>query len=144
MADLERQEKQKERNKERHQQFENARQERIRNGEELPWLHKKIVREELEPYREWIKNQPQDGKESFEYRGQEYSKNDSYERLAGLRRQLIDNKDKSLRLPKEDYKRLATWIEQKDRARFSGEIQRQLNSAKASATAREEARNSPI
>jgi len=32
MADLERQEKQKERNKERHQQFENARQERIRNN----------------------------------------------------------------------------------------------------------------
>ena len=56
---------------------------------------------------------------------------------------LMENTDKSLKLPKEDYKRLASWIDSKDRARFSGEIQRQLNSAKASATAREEARNSP-
>lgn len=143
MAELERQEKDKARQKERQQKFEKERQERIRNGEELPWLHKQIVREQLDPYREWINKQPQDEKESFEYLGQKYSKNDNYERLAGLRRQLLDNKDKSLRLPKEDYKRLASWIEQKDRARFSGEIQRQLNSAKASATAREEARNSP-
>jgi hypothetical protein len=143
IAELERQQKQKERNKERQQQFEKARQERIRNGEELPWLHKNIVREELEPYREWSKNQPQDEKESFEYRGQRFSKNDGYERLTGLRRHLMENTDKSLRLPKEDYKRLASWIDQKDRARFSGEIQRQLNSAKASQTARDEARNSP-
>ena len=143
MAELERQEKDKARTKERQQQFEKARQERIRNGEELPWLHKQIVREQLEPYREWQKNQPHDEKESFEYRGQRYSKNDGYERLTGLRRHLMTNKDKSLRLPKEDYKRLASWIEQKDRARFFGEIQRQLNSAKASQTARDEARNSP-
>ena len=143
-AELERQEKQKARNKERQQQFEKDRQERIRNGEELPWLHKKIVREELEPYREWSKNQPQDEKDTFEYLGQTYSKNDGYERLTGLRRHLIENNtDKSRRLPKEDYKRLASWIDQKDRARFSGEIQRQLNSAKASQTARDEARNSP-
>lgn len=143
MAELERQQKQREQRKERQQQYERDRQERIRNGEELPWLHKKIVREQLEPYREWNKNQPQDERETFEYLGQRYSKNDGYERLAGLRRHLIENNDKSLRLPKEDYKRLASWIEQKDRARFSGEVERQLNSAKASQTARDDARNSP-
>lgn len=143
IAELERQQKHKEQKKERQQQFEKDRQERIRNGEELPWLHKKIVREQLEPHSEWSKNQPQDEKETFEYLGQKYSKNDGYERLTGLRRHLMENTDKSLRLPKEDYKRLASWIDSKDRARFSGEIQRQLNSAKASATAREEARNSP-
>jgi hypothetical protein len=139
----ERQQKQKERNKERQQQFEKDRQERIQNGEELPWLHKKIVREQVEPYREWSKNHPQDEKDSFEYLGQHYSKKDGYERLTGLRRHLIENTDKSLKLPKEDYNRLANWIESKDRARFSGEIHRQLNSAKASETARDEARNSP-
>jgi hypothetical protein len=143
VAEFERQEKDKTRKKERQQQFERDRQERILNGEELPWLHKNIVREQLEPYRDWSKNQPQDEKDTFEYLGQKYSKSDGYERLTGLRRHLMESKDKSLRLPKEDYKRLASWIEQKDRARFSGEIQRQLNSAKASQTARDEARNSP-
>lgn len=143
VADLARQEKQKERNKERQQQFEKERQDRIRNGEELPWLHKKIVREQLEPYQQWSKDHPRDPDESFEYLGQRFSKDDGYERLAGLRRHLHENTDKSLRLPKEDYKRLANWIEQKDRARFAGEIDRQLNSAKASQTARDEARNSP-
>lgn len=143
VADLARQEKQKDRNKERQQQFEKERQERIRNGEELPWLHKKIVREQLEPYQQWNKDQPRDPDDSFEYLGQRFSKDDGYERLAGLRRHLHENTDKSLRLPKEDYKRLANWIEQKDRARFAGEVDRQLNSAKASQTARDEARNSP-
>lgn len=143
MAELVRQEKHRQRSTERQQQLEKERQERIRNGEELPWLHKKIVREELEPYQQWNKDQPRDPKDSFEYLGQRFSKEDGYERLAGLRRHLHENTNKSLRLPKKDYKRLASWIEQKDRARFSGEIDRQLASAKASQTARDEARNSP-
>lgn len=143
MAELVRQEKHRQRSTERPQQLEKERQERIRNGEELPWLHKKIVREQLEPYQQRNKDQPRDPKDSFEYLGQRFSKEDGYERLAGLRRHLHENTNKSLRLPKEDYKRLASWIEQKDRARFSGEIDRQLASAKASQTARDEARNSP-
>lgn len=143
MAELIRQEKHRQRSTERQQQLEKERQERIRNGEELPWLHKKVVREQLEPYQQWNKDQPRDPKDSFEYLGQRFSKEDGYERLAGLRRHLHENTNKSLRLPKEDYKRLASWIEQKDRARFSGEIDRQLTSAKASQTARDEARNSP-
>ncbi|MBX3072278.1 hypothetical protein KF913_00060 [Candidatus Obscuribacterales bacterium] len=143
MAELIRQEKHRQRSTERQQQVEKERQERIRNGEELPWLHKKIVREQLEPYQQWNKDQPRDPKDSFEYLGQRFSKEDGYERLAGLRRHLHENTNKSLRLPKEDYKRLASWIEQKDRARFSGEIDRQLASAKASQIARDEARNSP-
>lgn len=143
MAELVRQEKHRQRSTERQQQLEIERQERIRNGEELPWLHKKVVREQLEPYQQWNKDQPRDPKDSFEYLGQRFSKEDGYERLAGLRRHLHENTNKSLRLPKEDYKRLASWIEQKDRARFSGEIDRQLASAKASQTARDEARNSP-
>ena len=143
IADLARHEKQRELSTERRQQLEKERQERIQNGEELPWLHKKIVREQLEPHRQWSKEQPLDPKESFEYLGERYSKDDGYERLAGLRRHLHENTDKTLRLPKEDYTQLARWIEQKDRGRFSGEIDRQLADAKASQTAREEARNSP-
>src|SRR5262249_21132042 len=110
---------------------------------ELPWLHKKIVREQLEPYSQWNKEQSPDPKDSFEYLGERYSKDDGYERLAGLRRHLHENTDKSLRLPKDDYKRLASWIEQRDRARFSGEIDRQFSKAKASQTAEDAARTSP-
>lgn len=143
MAELMRQEKQRELSKEQRQRFEKERQERIQNGEELPWLHKKIVREQLEPHREWSKHQPREQKDAFEYRGESYSKGDGYERLTGLRQHLHENTDRTQRLPREDYKRLATWIEERDRARFSGEVDRQLANAKASQTAREKARNSP-
>src|SRR5207253_4790895 len=132
----------RERSKERKQQLERERQERIRNGEELPWLHKKIVREELEPYQKWRSEQPVDPKQSFEYQGERYSKDDGYQRLAGLKRHLHENTKKKLRLPKEDYKRLEQWIEEKDRARFSGEIERQLSKAKGDQAAHDEARNS--
>lgn len=118
MAELIRQEKHRQRSTERQQQLEKERQERIGNGEELPWLHKKIVREQLEPYQQWNKDQPRDPKDSFEYLGQRFSKDDGYERLAGLRRHLHENTNKSLRLPKEDYKRLASWIDQKTEPDF--------------------------
>lgn len=143
LAELLREERIRERSRERKLQFERERQERIRNGEELPWLHRKIVREQLEPYRKSRSEQSADPKESFDYQGERYSKDDGYQRLAGLRRHLIDNTDKSFRLPKADYKRLEQWIEQKDRARFSGEIERQLSKAKGDQADRDAARNSP-
>ena len=49
-AELQREYKRKEQQKQRQKDFEKQRQERIMNGEELPWLHKKIVREQLQPY----------------------------------------------------------------------------------------------
>lgn len=143
MADFIRQQKQKERNRERQQQYEKERQERIRNGEELPWLHKKVVREQLEPYKQWNKDQPVNRDEQFEYKGKQYSKNDGYERLTGLRRHLRENTDRSQRLPKEDYQRLQKWIETKDRQRFSGEIERQVSAAKAGGEIDSKNRNSP-
>lgn len=144
VAELARQEKYRERANERRHQFEKERQERIQKGEELPWLHKKVVREQLEPYRQWNREQPPpDPKDSFEYQGDRYSKDDGYERLTGLRRHLHENTDTSLRLPKKDYQRLSNWIDQKDRARFSGEVERQLSNAKASPSSRDGARNSP-
>jgi hypothetical protein len=142
-AELLRQEKYKERSKERQQQLEKERQERIRNGEELPWLHRKIVREQLEPFKQGQNEQTGDPKDSFEHLGKRYSKDDGYERLAGLRRYLRENTDQSSRLAKEDYKRLATWIEQKDRSRFSGEIERQMSGAKEQQASADKARNSP-
>lgn len=142
-AEILREERDRERSKERKLQLERQRQERIRNGEELPWLHRKIIREELQPYQKWRNDQPKEPEQSFDYMGERYSKADGYERLAGLRRHLHESTDKSLRLPKDDYRRLTNWIEEKDRARFSGEIDRQLSAARANQAARDEARNSP-
>jgi type IV secretory pathway VirD2 relaxase len=48
----ERDDKEKQRREERVQARETAKEERVRDGLELPWMHKKIVREQIEPYRE--------------------------------------------------------------------------------------------
>jgi hypothetical protein len=143
MAELRRQEKFKERYEERQQLLEKERQERVRSGEELPWLHKKIVREQLDSHKQWQKRQVEEPRDSFEHQGERYSKRDDYERLSGLKRQLHQNADRSKRLPADNYKLLQSWIEQKDRARFAGEPDRQLASAKEQQSKAEKARNSP-
>jgi hypothetical protein len=152
-AQLVREEKARDRNRQRQEKWERDRQERIQNGEELPWLNRKIVREQLEPYEKWQREKserdkgkdknPVDEKNSFEYQGKRYSKDDGYERLSGLKRHLFENTEESLKLPKNDYKRLNQWIEQKDRQRFSGEVDRQLSASKNLAAAQDKAKNMP-
>ena len=200
------------RNKER--ELEKA--ERIRDGLELPWMNRKIVREQLEPYKEWKEKQKQDREERrrekerskkereekpyhqdtieaagrqwsradslaelrelnqhlwdnyedrlgkdeykklvgwikdkekygdqppekqaakeekerdyFEHQNKRYSKDDSYEKLTGLSRQLRERKEK---LPIEDYQNLRGWIEDKDRQRWAGAIEKQVEIEKA-------------
>ncbi|MBX3150355.1 hypothetical protein KF728_09425 [Candidatus Obscuribacterales bacterium] len=228
----ERERKERERIEARQKEREAARAERIREGLELPWMHKKIIREVLEPYdtwkleqqekeraalagkdktadkepekpyfqdtieaagKEWSrentlselqdlnqylwdhpderidikeykklvrwmkdkeriqqrelregkpvepgkedepkkeelniqgeKEKPKD-RDSFDWKGDKYSKNDSYERLAGLAQELRNNKKE--RLPVDDYQRLRGWIENKDRERFSGVLEKEL------------------
>jgi type IV secretory pathway VirD2 relaxase len=53
----EREDREKQRRAERTKERELAREERIREGLELPWLHQKIVREQLEPYKDWKEKQ---------------------------------------------------------------------------------------
>lgn len=142
-AELQREYKQKELQKQRQKDYERQRQERIMNGEELPYLHKKIVREQLEPYSEWIKKQPPDSKKSFEYNGEKYSKDDKLERLQELRQSIRSKTKKEDRLSKEDYKLLDKWIETKDRAQFSGELHRQFNNAEQAAVTAHKRANSP-
>ncbi len=142
-AELQREYKQKEKQKQRQSDFERQRQERIMNGEELPWLHKKIVREQLKPYSEWSKEQRKDDKNSFEHEGERYSKDDKLERLYGLKRSLHDKTKKGERLSKEDYKLLDKWIETKDRAQFAGEVQRQFDNADQAHIAAHKRANSP-
>lgn len=142
-AELQREQKLKEKQKERQKEWERQRQERIMNGEELPWLHKKVVREQLKPYSQWIKEQQPDTKTSFEHQGQTYSKNDKLERLNALKQSLRDKTKKGERLSKEDYKLLDNWIETKDRAQFSGEVQRQFNNAEDAHMAAYKRANNP-
>jgi hypothetical protein len=240
----ERERKERERIETRQKERESARQERIREGLELPWLHKKIVREQLEPYEKWKVQQEekekaasdkskQPGKEpekpyfqdtigaagkewsrentlqelrglneylwdhqderidikeykklvrwmkdkerlqekekqapaketpakddanqapttvqekeknkdSFDWKGEKYSKNDSYERLSGLAKELRG--DKKERLPVEDYQRLRGWIEHRDRERFSGVLEKQLTQAKTQFDQEQKTNNSP-
>jgi hypothetical protein len=219
----EREQRERERIDARRKEREAERDQRIREGLELPFIHKKIVREMLEPYDEWKKKQAakelepakdeskeeiekpyfQDtiqaaGKEwtkqntlkelrdlneylwdnyderlpleqykklvgwmkekerlgerepgkseekkeapgiatedkkdknSFEHKGQKYSKDDSYEKLTGLSRQLAEA-DKKDRLSVDDYQKLRGWIENADRARWSGVLEKQMDIAK--------------
>ncbi|OWY60590.1 hypothetical protein B7486_68365, partial [cyanobacterium TDX16] len=185
-------------------------------GLELPWMNRKIVREQLEPYKEWKEKKEQEkeerrrekerskqereekpyhqdtieaagrewsraaslaelrelnqhlwdnyedriGKEEykklvgwikdkekygdqppekqpekeererdyFEHQNKRYSKDDSYEKLTGLSRQLRERKEK---LPIEDYQNLRGWIEDKDRQRWAGAIEKQVEIEKA-------------
>ncbi len=226
----ERERKERDRIEVRNKEREAARAERIRDGLELPWMHKKIIREQLEPYSDWkakqeekervagagktregenepekpyfqdtieaigkewsqennlqelrelnqylwdhpedridlkeykklvrwmkdkeriqerentleqpVKDEPEKeqtnvqgpkdekkDKNSFEWKGEKYSKTDSYERLTELASDLRNNKKE--RLPVDDYQRLRGWIENRDRERFSGNfLEKQIN-----------------
>jgi hypothetical protein len=133
----ERAEREKERQADRTKERELAKQERIRDGLELPWMHKKIIREQLEPYKDWKKErekQDQQAKErapgrdeaerpyhqdTLEAAGKEWSKANNLKELRQLNQYLWDNIDE--RIPKEDYRRLCGWIKDKERAQERGQ-----------------------
>lgn len=186
--------------------------ERDREGIELPWMKRGVIREQLEPYKEWQKkreeakreraprgdlaerpyhndrieaagrdwsrgntlgelqdlnqhlwenygdripveeykkltgwirdkeraraddDRPKQGKEkedprnkdSFEHGGERYGSKDSYDRLNGLATELREKKE---RLPIDDYNNLRGWIEDRDRARFSGALEKGMKDA---------------
>ena len=87
------------------------------------------------------KPEQQKDKNSFDWKGEKYSKDDSYERLSGLAKGLRENKKE--RLPIEDYQRLRGWIENRDRERFSGVLEDQLAQAKQQHDRQQETNNSP-
>jgi len=59
----------------------------------------------------------------LEWQGEKYSKNDNYEKLTGLASKLREGKEK---LPIDEYQKLRGWIEYKDRERFSGALEREI------------------
>jgi hypothetical protein len=130
-AQREREDRERQRLEERQKQFENQRQERIRNGEELPWLHRKIVREQLEPYQHWNKKQLEaelaadirNGgnvlekplhQDTVTAAGRDWSQNDKLPDLQRVNEYLWDHP--SERIPVDDYKKLVSWIKEKEAA----------------------------
>lgn len=109
-------------------QRELTKEERIRDGLELPWMHKKVIREQLEPYEEWRKQQrskeplekPLENdkpyfEDTIEAAGKEWSRENSSKNLRELTEYLWDNPDE--RIPKQEFAKLQGWIEEKERAR---------------------------
>lgn len=129
--ELERAREERERKKEaRRREWERTREQRQREGLELPWMHKQIVREQLEPYETWREKQDQreyererarkeKELEKIEAAGKEWSRANTLEELRGLNERLWDNYDE--RIGKEDYKKLGGWIKEKER-----EVERRL------------------
>ncbi len=124
----EREDREKERRAERTRERETAKQERIRDGLELPGMHKKIIREQLEPYKEWKEKQELEHKQpekkredqerpyhqdTIEASGREWSKANNLKELRDLNEYLWDNYEE--RIPKDEYKKLAGWIRDKER-----------------------------
>jgi len=133
--------REKDRMEQRRLEQEAARNERIRDGLELPWMHQKIVREVLEPYGQWRQKQdrklrePEKGEreverpyhqDTIEAAGKEWSKANRLEELRELNEHLWDNYED--RLPKEEYKKLVAWIHEKERL---GERKQGLKAEKA-------------
>jgi hypothetical protein len=76
---------------------------------------------EAKPAKDKVRHSP------IEYEGKKYSKGDSYEKLTGLSRELRENNE---RLPFDDYQKLRGWIENKDRERFSGYLDKGIQNAR--------------
>lgn len=123
--------KEKERAETRKREREARRQERIRDGLELPWMLKKIVREQYEPYSTWKKEQDekhrnqnrekarterapgQEKEETIRAAGKEWSRKNSMSELKELNSYLWDNVDE--RISRSEYKKLVSWIKEKEK-----------------------------
>lgn len=130
-AQREREDKERQRLEERQKQFELDRQERIKEGLELPWLHRKIVREQLEPYQQWHKKKLEQevseriraGEDTLEKplhqdtvsaAGRDWSQSDKLDDLRRVNEYLWDHPRE--RIPLDDYKTLVSWIREKEAA----------------------------
>lgn len=129
----ERERKDRERIETRKKEREAQRQERIKEGLELPWLHKKIVREQYEPYGKWkIEQEDRERsrkvekdsdktrqeprvKETIQAAGKEWSNENTISELKELNTYLWDNHDE--RIPPQEYKKLIAWIKEKEHSK---------------------------
>lgn len=127
----ERKRKERERVEARKKERELMRQERINEGLELPWMHKKIIREQYEPYSTWKDKQQEKDQDrnleksrdrepekpyfndTIQAAGKEWSRENTLSELNELNTYLWDNYDERIPLP--EYKKLVAWIKEKER-----------------------------
>jgi hypothetical protein len=108
-------------------QRELTKEERIREGLELPWLRKKIIREQLEPYEEWRKtrgskvpleksreNDKSYSEDKIEAAGKDWTRESSAKELRELTEYLWDNPEE--RISKAEFAKLQGWIQEKERS----------------------------
>jgi hypothetical protein len=118
-----------------------AREERIKEGLELPWLHKKIIREQLEPYDQWKNKQrlekkqreknkdgPQRQKIRIEAAGKEWTSDNTLAELRDLNKYLWDNYGERIDHP--SYCKLVAWIKEKESLECSGKLSEQESKKK--------------
>jgi hypothetical protein len=133
-AQKEREDRERKRLEERQKKWELEREQRIQDGLELPWLHRKIVREQLEPYQEWNKKRLERElaesakrgeatsdalekpihQDTIEAAGKDWSREDKLEDLRRVNEYLWDNPRE--RIPLDEYKKLVGWIREKEAA----------------------------
>jgi hypothetical protein len=110
------------------------RSDRIKDGLELPWMKKNIIREQLEPYKEWKQKQDLEREsgpskpgeaeragrtDTIEAAGQKWSKANTLEELRGLNEHLWENFED--RIPVGEYRKLTGWIRGKELAEEKGD-----------------------
>lgn len=153
-AQREREDRERQRLEERQKKFESERQERIKEGLELPWLHKKIVREQLEPYQQWNKKQLEKElsenidkgsdaaldkplhQDTLTAAGREWSQADKLSDLQRVNEYLWDHPPE--RIPVDDYKKLVSWIREKEAAQRQAGKSKDAPEAENKPTAKKE------
>lgn len=116
-------EEREQKKKEKQLKWQKNKEQRKKQGLELPWMHKKIVREQLQPYEKWREQQDKNLEQSKDKTQEkqknkikafdkEYSKDNSLKELRALDEKLWDNFDE--RIPKKEYKKLSSWIKEKE------------------------------
>ena len=132
---LDKEERERKRLAERQREKDLAKQERIRDGLELPWIHKKIIREQLEPYDQWKAKKLEQEREkkeranapelepsqpekpyfqdTIQAAGKEWSRANTLKELRELNTYLWDHYDERIPLP--EYKKLITWTKDKEK-----------------------------
>ncbi len=99
----------------------------------VAWIKEKERLAQKEPEKKEEQKEEKKDRDSFDYKGEKYGKDSSYEKLTGLASRLRENKKKEDRLPIDDYQNLRKWIEAKDRARWAGALEKNMDIAKTQA-----------
>lgn len=116
------QEKEKEQEASKQKSAEGKDKEKLRNEPESRPSTKEKKKDARKQEKE-KQDKEREERDQIEYQGEKFKQGDSYQKLTGL---LKKTREEEQRLKFDDYQKLRTWIEDADRARFSGAIEKEL------------------